>query len=72
MGASYQILGKSVPSYKLAIATLGAVTLVALPKPWGPGAPQHPPIVASSDEEAKFIEKYVQDHLNSEKASKGH
>lgn len=66
MGAAYHIMGRSVPAHQLAIATLGLVTLLAIPKPWNP-APKHPKIIAESEDEKKFIEKYVQDHLKAEK-----
>ena len=42
MGA-YSILGKSVPSHKLALATLGSVVLVVAPKPWVSTSTKSPP-----------------------------
>lgn len=59
MAAAYTILGKSVPSHQLALLTLGAVVFVTIPKPWGPPAPTHPPINASSAEEEKFIKDFL-------------
>ncbi|EGV64720.1 F1F0 ATP synthase subunit k [Yamadazyma tenuis] len=59
MAAAYTILGKSVPSHQLAIATLGAVAFVCIPKPWAPPAPAHPPTNASSAEEEKFIKEFL-------------
>ncbi|ODV78255.1 uncharacterized protein CANTADRAFT_53586 [Suhomyces tanzawaensis NRRL Y-17324] len=59
MGSAYTILGRSVPSHQLAIATLGLVTFVAVPKPWGPAAPKHPSINASSAEEEKFVKEWL-------------
>lgn len=63
MGSAYTILGRSVPSHYLAIATLSSVVLLVGPKPWGPPAPTHPPINASSPEEEKFIKEYLAKHL---------
>jgi F-type H+-transporting ATPase subunit k len=62
MGAAYQILGKSVPSHYLSLATLGAVVLTVAPKPWGPGAPAHPQISASSPEEEKYVKEFLAKH----------
>lgn len=62
MGAAYQILGKSVPSHYLSLATLGAVVFIAAPKPWGPPAPTRPQIGASSPEEEKFVKEWLAKH----------
>lgn len=59
MGAAYTILGRSVQPHQLALATLGAVVFVAAPKPWGPSAPKHPSINASSPEEEKFVKEWL-------------
>lgn len=63
MASGYQILGRTVPAHYLSMATLGGVTLICLPKPWGPAAPQHPPINAASEEEEKFIKEYLTKNL---------
>lgn len=62
MGAAYQILGKSVQPHVLSLATLGLVTFIAVPKPWGPAKPEHPAIEASSKEEEKFIQDFLAKH----------
>ncbi|GEQ72081.1 hypothetical protein JCM33374_g5767 [Metschnikowia sp. JCM 33374] len=62
MGAAYTILGKSVPSNILALATLGSVVLLVAPKPWGPAKPVHPPINAASAEEEKFVKDFLAKH----------
>ncbi|CAH2352396.1 ATP synthase subunit K, mitochondrial [[Candida] railenensis] len=62
MGAAYTILGKSVPSHQLAIATLGAVAFYVAPKPWGAAAPTHPSINASSPEEEKYVTEWLAKH----------
>lgn len=67
MGAAYQIFGKTVQPHQLSIATLGLVTLLALPKPWGPTAPKHPAIDASSKEEETFVKEYMKKHGEQEK-----
>lgn len=67
MGSAYTILGRSIPSHQLAIATLSAVVLLVAPKPWGPPAPKHPSINASSPEEEKFVKEYLAKHLQEEK-----
>lgn len=41
MGAAYQIFGKTFQPHQLALATLGSVVLLVLPKPWGPPSPTH-------------------------------
>ncbi|CAN3359390.1 ATP synthase subunit K, mitochondrial [Diutina catenulata] len=66
MGAAYHIMGRAVPPHQLALATLGLVTFIAMPKPWGPAAPKHPEINASSKEEEAFIKKFLQDNLKAE------
>lgn len=63
MGAAYQILGRSVQPHVLALATLGAVVFVAVPKPWGPAKPSHPAISASSPEEEKYVKDFLAKHL---------
>jgi F-type H+-transporting ATPase subunit k len=65
MAAAYTILGRSVPSHQLALATLGAVVFLVAPKPWGPPAPTSPSINASSPEEEKFVKEYLAKHLES-------
>ncbi|KAG2735022.1 hypothetical protein G9P44_001236 [Scheffersomyces stipitis] len=67
MGSAYTILGRSVPSHQLALATLGSVVLLILPKPWGPSAPKHPAINASSPEEEKFVKEWLAKNLPEEK-----
>lgn len=59
MGAAYQILGRAVPPHQLALATLGLVVFAVIPKPWGPAAPKHPAINASSPAEEEFVKKYL-------------
>lgn len=59
MGAAYTILGKSVPSHQLALATLGAVVFYVVPKPWAAAPPKHPSINASSPEEEKFVTEWL-------------
>lgn len=68
MGSAYTIMGRSVPSHQLALATLGCVVLLVLPKPWGAPAPKHPAINAGSKEEEKFVKEY----LSKKGASEGH
>lgn len=62
MGAAYHVFGKTVQPHVLSIATLGLVTLIALPKPWGPAKPDHPSIDASSKEEEKFVQDFLAKH----------
>lgn len=59
MGSAYTILGRSVPSHQLALATLGAVVLVAAPKPWAAAPPAVPSINAASAEEEKFVKEWL-------------
>lgn len=59
MAAGYTILGRTVHAHQLSIATLSAVAFIAAPKPWGPPAPTHPQILASSPEEEKFIKDFL-------------
>lgn len=59
MGAAYNIFGRSVQPHVLAMATLGAVVFVAVPKPWGPPKPTHPPIDAASPEEDTFVKDFL-------------
>jgi F-type H+-transporting ATPase subunit k len=59
MGSAYTILGRSVPSHQLAIATLGAVVFAVIPKPWAPAPPSHPSINSSSPEEEKFVKEWL-------------
>lgn len=63
MAAAYQILGRSVQPHVLALATLGSVVYITLPKPWGPPKPTHPAINASSPEEEKFVKDFLAKHL---------
>lgn len=63
MAAAYTILGRSVQPHVLALATLGAVVLIAAPKPWGPGKPAHPTINAGSAEEEKYVKDFLAKHL---------
>lgn len=62
MGAAYQIFGKTFQPHQLALATLGSVVLLVLPKPWGPPSPTTSPIKASSPEEEKFIQEWLAKH----------
>lgn len=64
MAAGYTILGRTVPAHYLSMATLGAVALVVVPKPWGPSPPAHPEIKASSAEEEKFIKDFLSKNLD--------
>ncbi|CUM63327.1 uncharacterized protein PRCAT00000898001 [Priceomyces carsonii] len=59
MTATYQILGRSVGSHQLALATLGAVVFLAVPKPWGPPKATTPAINASSPDEEKFVKEWL-------------
>lgn len=67
MAATYQILGKAVPSHHLSIATLCGVAYLAMPKPWAPAPPSHPTINASSAEEEKFIKDFLAKNLDEKK-----
>ncbi|CAK7901833.1 ATP synthase subunit K, mitochondrial [[Candida] anglica] len=62
MGSAYTILGRSVPSHQLALATLGAVAFVIAPKPWGAAPPKHPSVNATSPEEEKFVNEFLAKH----------
>lgn len=62
MAAAYTILGKSVPAHYLSLATLGAVTLAVVPKPWAPGPPAHPAINAANADEEKFVRDFLAKH----------
>lgn len=59
MGATYKVLGKSVPAYLLAIATISSVVFLVVPKPWNKNKAVHPPINASTLEEEAFVKDYV-------------
>ncbi|KAI5954636.1 ATP19 [Candida jiufengensis] len=61
MGSAYTIMGRSVPSHQLAIATLCAVGLLVVPNPFA-SKPAHPPIKASSPEEEKFVKEWLAKH----------
>lgn len=58
MAAAYKILGRSVPPHYLALATIGAVVFVVVPKPWA-AKEAHPAIKASSPEEEKFVKDFI-------------
>lgn len=62
MGAAYTILGRSVQPHQLSLATLGLVVFAVIPKPWGPPAPKHPSLNASSPEEEKYIKDFLAKH----------
>ncbi|KAI5964031.1 ATP19 [Candida theae] len=65
MGAAYHIFGKTVQPHQLAIATLGSVVLLVIPKPWAV-KPTHPSINASSPEEEKFVKEWLAKHDKTE------
>ncbi|KAI3402454.1 ATP19 [Candida oxycetoniae] len=65
MGAAYQIMGKTVQPHQLALATLGAVVLLVMPKPWKV-KPAHPSINASSPQEEKFVKAWLEKHQKTE------
>lgn len=67
MAAAYQILGRSVPSHQLSIATLLGVVYIASPKPWAPAPPAHPLIDAASPEEEQFIKDFLAKNLDEQK-----
>ncbi|CEP64240.1 F1F0 ATP synthase subunit k LALA0_S10e05688g [Lachancea lanzarotensis] len=69
MGAAYHILGRTVLPHQLALATIAAVSLVALPNPFASSAKQVD-IKAGSKEEEKFIAEYLAKHT--ENAEKKH
>ncbi|KAK6197312.1 uncharacterized protein RJT21DRAFT_128645 [Scheffersomyces amazonensis] len=52
-------MGRTYQPHQLALATLGAVVFVLLPKPWAPAPPKHPSINASSPEEEKFVKEWL-------------
>ena len=60
-GCCLSNFGKTFQPHQLALATLGSVVLLVLPKPWGP-SPTTPPIKASSPEEEKFIQEWLAKH----------
>ncbi|CAH2450117.1 hypothetical protein PP7435_CHR3-1075 [Komagataella phaffii CBS 7435] len=62
MGAAYTILGKTFQPHQLALATIGLVTLLAIPKPGGAKKETTPQINASSPEEEAFIKEYLAKH----------
>lgn len=62
MGATYNVLGRAVPSHYLAIATIVSVVFVAAPKPWNNVKLAHPPINAASPEEEKYVKEYLAKH----------
>jgi F-type H+-transporting ATPase subunit k len=62
MGAAYTILGKSVPPHFLAIGTIGAVVLLAAPKPWAATPKKEAKIEAANEDEEKFIKAYLEKH----------
>lgn len=65
MGAAYHIFGKTVQPHQLALATLGSVVLLVIPKPWTV-KPAHPSINASSPEEEKFVKEWLAKHEKTE------
>ncbi|AWU77391.1 uncharacterized protein C5L36_0D01280 [Pichia kudriavzevii] len=63
MGANYNLLGRSIPPHYLSLATIGAVVLLAAPKPWAPAVKKEAEINASSKEEEAFVKAYLEKHL---------
>ncbi|CEP24856.1 unnamed protein product [Cyberlindnera jadinii] len=59
MGSAYTILGRTVPAHQIAIGTLSAALLLAIPNPFAAAVKPTPKIEASSPEEKKFIEDYL-------------
>lgn len=59
MGAAYQIFGRAVQPHQISIATLSAALLLVIPNPFASAAVKTPKIEASSAEEQKFIEEYI-------------
>lgn len=62
MGAAYNILGKTVQPYQLALGTIAAVSLLIVPNPFASSANKQPKIQASSEDEEKFIAEYLKKH----------
>lgn len=61
MGSAYTILGRSVPSYQLALGTIVTSLLFVLPNPFKK-AESKPLWTASSEDEEKFIKEYLTKH----------
>ncbi|EDO19271.1 hypothetical protein Kpol_1036p13 [Vanderwaltozyma polyspora DSM 70294] len=64
MGSAYKILGKNVPSHYLAIGTLSALALVAIPNPFKASEPKKVEFNSSSKDEEKFIQEYLAKHAS--------
>ncbi|AMD22850.1 HHR081Wp [Eremothecium sinecaudum] len=62
MGSAYTIFGRSVPSHYLAIGTISATALLAVPNPFKKSEPKKV-WNASSEEEDKFVSEYLAKHL---------
>lgn len=62
MGSAYQILGRTYQPHQLALATLGLLTLMVIPKPFARKQPKVVEIKADSKEEEKFIKEYLEKH----------
>lgn len=62
MGATYQILGKTVQPHQLALATLGAVSLLFVPNPFKGKTVAKPIYSSDSKEEEEFIKAYLEKH----------
>ncbi|SCU85371.1 LANO_0C04082g1_1 [Lachancea nothofagi CBS 11611] len=62
MGAAYHILGRTVQPHQLALGTIAAVAMLAIPNPFASSASKQVEIKAGSKEEEKFIAEYLQKH----------
>lgn len=62
MGAAYTILGKSVPPQILALGTIGAVVLLAAPKPWAATPKKEVKVEAATSDEEKYINDFLKEH----------
>lgn len=65
MAVIYNIFGKQVASQYLALATIGAIALVAMPNPFASRKPRTVEFNASSVEEEAFIRSYLEKHQSS-------
>lgn len=62
MGSAYQILGRTFQPHQLALATLGAISLVVMPNPFKGKSAKTVEIKGDSKEEEQFIRDYLKNN----------
>ncbi|CCC68616.1 hypothetical protein NCAS_0B05320 [Naumovozyma castellii] len=62
MANTYEIMGRVIQPHQLAVATIGAVALIALPNPFACKKEKVAEIKGKSPEEDKFIKEYLEAH----------